>query len=218
VVDHEKILVEGQTEEKFIKELLVPYFENKSIYLVPIIVSTSRRKSGSKYKGGVVSFGQIKSELLKRLKDSSASMVTTMIDYYGLDNSFQGKGDTNIPSNLYEKIQFLENRFSTEIKHSKFCPYYQLHEFETVLFSDQDSLASVLKKTNEIQSIFRDFTNPEEINDNRETAPSKRILKIYPKYQKVTDGIIISKKIGIEKIRQKCNHFNDWITSMEKRG
>jgi len=30
------ILVEGQTEEKFIKELLVPYFENKSIYIVPI--------------------------------------------------------------------------------------------------------------------------------------------------------------------------------------
>jgi hypothetical protein len=27
------ILVEGQTEEKFIKELLVPYFENKSMNL-----------------------------------------------------------------------------------------------------------------------------------------------------------------------------------------
>jgi hypothetical protein len=48
------ILVEGQTEEKFIKELLVPYFENKSIYIVPIIISTSRRKSGSKYKGGII--------------------------------------------------------------------------------------------------------------------------------------------------------------------
>jgi hypothetical protein len=211
-----KILVEGQTEEKFIKELLVPYFENQSIYIVPIIVSTSRRKSGSKYKGGVVSFWQVKSELLKLLKDSSASMVTTMIDYYGLDNSFPGKGDTNVPSNLYEKIQFLENRFGNEIKHTKNLPYYQLHEFETLLFSDQDSFASVLKKTDEIQSIFGHFTNPEEINDNRETAPSKRILKIYPKYQKVTDGIIISKKIGIEQMRKKCNHFNDWISAMEK--
>jgi hypothetical protein len=209
------ILVEGQTEEKFIKELLVPYFENKSIYIVPIIVSTSRRKSGSKYKGGVVSFWQVKSELLKLLKDSSTSMVTTMIDYYGLDNSFPGKSDTNVPNHLYEKIQFLENCLSNEIKHRKFFPYYQLHEFETLLFSEQEGFASVFKKTDEIQSIFRHFTNPEEINDNRETAPSKRILKIYPKYQKVTDGIIISKKIGIEKMRQKCHHFNDWIISME---
>jgi hypothetical protein len=208
------ILVEGQTEEKFIKELLVPYFENQSIYIVPIIVSTSRRKSGSKYKGGVVNFWQVKSELLKLLKDTSASMVTTMIDYYGLDNSFPGKSDS-VPNHLYEKIRFLENCLSNEIKHSKFFPYYQLHEFETLLFSDQDSFTSVLKKTDEIQSIFKHFTNPEEINDNEETAPSKRILKIYPKYQKVTDGIIISKKIGIEKMRQKCHHFNNWIISME---
>jgi hypothetical protein len=211
-----KVLVEGQTEEKFIKELLVPYFENQSIYIVPIIISTSRRKSGSKHKGGVVSFGQVKSELLKLLKDTSASMVTTMIDYYGLDDSFPGKADRNVPNDLYEKIQFLENRFGNEIKHIRFYPYYQLHEFETLLFSDQDGFTSVLKKTDEIQNIFRRFTNPEEINDNKETAPSKRILKIYPKYQKVTDGIIISKKIGIEKMKQKCNHFNDWITSIEK--
>jgi len=167
-------------------------------------------------KSSIYEGAEYKSELLKLLKDSSASMVTTMIDYYGLDNSFPGKGDTNVPSNLYEKIQFLENNFGNEIKHTKFLPYYQLHEFETLLFSDQEGFASVLKKTDEIQSIFRHFTNPEEINDNRETAPSKRILKIYPKYQKVTDGIIISKKIGIEKMRQKCNYFNNWITSMEK--
>jgi hypothetical protein len=119
------ILVEGQTEEKFIKELLVPYFKNKSVYITPIIISTSRRKNGLKYKGGVVSFGQVKSELLKLLKDSSANMVTTMIDYYGLDNSFPGIGSTNVPSNLYEKIQFLENRFGNEIKHKNFYPYYQ---------------------------------------------------------------------------------------------
>jgi len=210
------ILAEGQTEEKFIKEVLVPYFENKFTYIVPIIISTSRKKSGSKYKGGVVSFGQVKSELLKLLTDTSASMVTTMIDYYGLDNSFPGKDSIKFHNDLYEKIRFLESCFSNEIKHPKFYPYYQLHEFETLLFSDQESFTSVLKNTDEIQSIFKHFTNPEEINDNKETAPSKRILKIYPKYQKVTDGIIISKKIGLEKMRQKCSHFNNWIISMEK--
>jgi len=210
------ILVEGQTEEKFIKELLVPYFNSKSIYIIPIIISTSRTKNGLKHKGGVVNFWQVKSELLKLLKDSSANMVTTMIDYYGLDNSFPGIGSTNIPSHLYEKIQFLENCFGNEIKQRNFYPYYQLHEFETLLFSDQEGFTKVLKNKDEIQNILRNFTNPEEINNNPETAPSKRILKIYPKYQKVIDGIIISKKIGIEKMRQKCVHFNDWITFLEQ--
>lgn len=210
------VLVEGQTEEKFIKEILSPYLNTKYIYILPIIISTKRTKTGLKYKGGIVSFGQVKSELLKLLKDSSASLVTTMIDYYGLDKSFPGVGTTNIPSNLYEKIEFLEKLFANEIAHKKFFPYYQLHEFETLLFSEQNGFEKVFKITNELQNIFRDFANPEEINNKPATAPSKRILKIYPKYQKVTDRIMIAKQIGLKKIRQKCQHFDNWISYMEK--
>ena len=55
-----------------------------------------------------------------------------------------------------------------------------------------------------------------EHNVTSVSEAENEILKIYPKYKKVTDGIIISKKIGIEKMRQKCNHFNNWIISMEK--
>ena len=210
------ILAEGQTEEKFLKEVLNPYLNRQNIYIIPIIISTKRTKSGLKYKGGIVKFSQVKSEILKLLKDASASLVTTMIDYYGLNNSFPGIGTTNIPSNLYEKIEFLENLFANEIAHHKFHPYYQLHEFETLLFSEQNSFTKVLKTTNELENIFKKFANPEEINNKPTTAPSKRILKIYPKYQKVTDGIIIAKQIGINKMRQKCRHFDNWISVMEK--
>jgi len=90
-----------------------------------------------------------------------------------------------------------------------------LHEFETLLFSEPNGFIKVFKTTNELQNLFRNFTNPEEINNNPTTAPSKRILKIYPKYQKVTDGIIIAKQIGIKKMMQKCRHFDNWITSMQ---
>jgi len=91
-----------------------------------------------------------------------------------------------------------------------------LHEFETLLFSEQNSFTKVFKTTTELENIFRIFANPEEINNKPTTAPSKRILKIYPKYQKVTDGIIIAKQIGIKKMRQKCRHFDNWISFMEK--
>jgi len=94
------VLAEGQTEEKFLKEVLNPYLNRHNIYIIPIIISTKRTKSGLKYKGGIVKFSQVKSEILKLLKDASASLVTTMIDYYGLNNSFPGVGRTNIPSNF----------------------------------------------------------------------------------------------------------------------
>lgn len=37
------LLVEGQTEEAFVNELLVPHYTRMGLYLTPIIASTSPR-------------------------------------------------------------------------------------------------------------------------------------------------------------------------------
>jgi trehalose-6-phosphate synthase len=56
---------------------------------------------------------------------------------------------------------------------------------------------------------------PEDINDNPETAPSKRIIHYFPVYQKVFQGIIAAKRIGIELMRKECSHFNSWLEHLE---
>lgn len=48
------VFVEGQTEETFVRELLYGYFQDKNIYLNPILVRTSTTG-----KGGVVSYAKI---------------------------------------------------------------------------------------------------------------------------------------------------------------
>lgn len=58
--------------------------------------------------------------------------------------------------------------------------------------------------------------NPELINNSFETAPSKRILKAIPAYDKTVAGIEVLRRIGLNKIRDKCRHFNDWITHLEQ--
>lgn len=57
--------------------------------------------------------------------------------------------------------------------------------------------------------------NPELINDNAETAPSKRILKLIPEYSKVSGGVATVDVIGLDKIRAACRHFNEWLTELE---
>ena len=57
-------------------------------------------------------------------------------------------------------------------------------------------------------------------NDNPEKAPSKRIeaLRIEALragYRKVVMGTLISKAIGIECMRERCPHFNQWLARME---
>ena len=52
------VLVEGQTEEKFVKEVLTPHLHNYGKYLIPTIVNTKKVKSGSNFKGGLAPIDQ----------------------------------------------------------------------------------------------------------------------------------------------------------------
>lgn len=66
------LLVEGQTEETFVNELLIPHYSRQGIYLTPIIVSTSPG-----HKGGVVSYAKIKPQINKLCKQDDNAYVTT---------------------------------------------------------------------------------------------------------------------------------------------
>ncbi len=58
--------------------------------------------------------------------------------------------------------------------------------------------------------------NPELIDGGATTAPSKRILKEIPEYDKVTDGVEVAGKIGLPLLRQKCRHFEEWLSALEQ--
>ncbi len=47
------ILVEGQTEETFVKQVLSPYLNRFDIFIIPTIIVTKRVKIGADFKGGV---------------------------------------------------------------------------------------------------------------------------------------------------------------------
>ncbi len=59
---------------------------------------------------------------------------------------------------------------------------------------------------------------PEDINEGPQTAPSKRILEFIPEYAKAQVGPLAAKAIGVEKLRQHCPHFNEWLASLEQLG
>ena len=213
------ILCEGPTEEKFIKNILTPYYSPKHISLIPIIIKTKKLKEGPKYKGGITSYRKVKNDLLLLLADSSADIVTTMIDYYALPNDFPGysKKPKGSP---YERVEFLENEFYNDIANKKFIPYLQLHEFECLVFANYSGLTNVFtKKRDEVEKvkfIVQSFKSPEEINEGSETAPSKRLKKIFGNYNKVFHSQLVLQNANIDKIRKSCKHFNSWLLKLEQ--
>ena len=80
------ILVEGQTEEQFVKQLLEPYFLGINIFVTPIILKTKRISSGADFRGGMITFSKVEKELKNLI--NSFDFVSTMFDYYGLDKDF----------------------------------------------------------------------------------------------------------------------------------
>ncbi len=214
------ILVEGLTEEKFVTDLLSPYFIQQKLYIIPKIIDTRIVPGGKNYKGGFVKYSVLKRELQNLLGDSSAVSVTTMIDYYKFPGNIFLEEKSQKFTNPYDRVSYIEHKFSEDINHSRFIPYLQLHEFEACLFSSSKGFSKGLiageSDIKKIEKIIAHFNNsPEEINDDETTAPSKRIKSIFPDYEKVSDGPVIAGYIGIDEIRKKCLHFNEWIRKLE---
>src|SRR5260370_18972772 len=106
-----------------------------------------------------------------------------------------------------------------DIGSPRFTAYLSLHEFEALLFSDPAKIAEALelgaRPGTKLARIRNSFPTPEHIDDDPNTAPSKRLLDVYPSYVKTVDGIRILNDIGLETVRQECPHFNDWLTLLE---
>ncbi len=213
------VLVEGQTEEGFVKRVLSNYLKSKNIFLIPIVIKTKIEVRGPDHKGGVNSYQQVKRDLKPLLNDTSADIVTTMIDYYALPSNFPGY---NIRPNgtCYERVEYMEEQFKKDVNNHKFLPYLQLHEFEALVFASEENIPIAFinepGKIKKISAINNSFNSPEEINEDPTTAPSKRLKNIFPDYEKTFHSQLILKNVNVDNLRKKCSHFNSWLCKLEE--
>lgn len=127
------ILVEGQTEEQFVKNALQPYLIPFGVNVIPTIINTKIVKGSNNFKGGINSYGQVERDLSKLLKDASV-YVTTLIDFYGLPHDFPGYSEKNSSGSSTQFIETLETEWSKRVNNNRFIPYIQQHEFEAIVF------------------------------------------------------------------------------------
>jgi hypothetical protein len=206
-----KLLVEGQTEETFVRDVLAPFYLRQSIYVSAIVVETSPG-----HKGGLVSYAKAKPQLLRLSREDASGFVSTMFDLYALPKDFPGKQANDYPTQGtgQQKAEFLERELKSDINEYNFIPNIVVHEFEALLFSNPKMFSSWEDDecaVNALVKIAADYSadnkSPEDINDSPHTAPSKRILKHMPNYDKPLHGSLISEEIGLDAMRAVCPHF-----------
>ena len=98
-----------------------------------------------------------------------------------------------------------------------FVPFLALHEYEAWLFADSVTVPQLLtqpQKQAQFAAITQAF-EPEDINESAATAPSKRLLAMFPGYRKVLHGTLATERIGLTTIRARCPHFAAWMERLE---
>jgi Domain of unknown function (DUF4276) len=212
------IVVEGYTELEFIKRVLSDYLRSKitdqNVTIIPYPISTNANLGK---KGGGNSYKHWKKDLLKHTQKLENKVVTTFLDYYALPENFPNYENCSTIVKIDERLSCLEQAIKDDIapNNYNFFPYIQKYEFETLLFSSNIGFENLFDDVAEqTQKVIDQYPNPEDINNSRNTSPSKRLLKIKSDYNKVANGTLIALEIGIDKMLEKCPRFRNWIENI----
>lgn len=206
-------IVEGDTEISFIQKCIMPYLYQKG-FTNPMNaqkIITNRKKNK---KGGNVAFDYLKNDI-ERVAATRNVLITTFLDFFRLPTDFSGYTTDSLKIEQIEEA--VRENISSIVDRANFLPYIQRHEIEALMYTNMDGFNYVVDKEeslNKLKEIINQYANPEDINSGSETAPSKRLMKIFP-YQKTTDGEIILEALPIDDIRSKCPRFNEWLENLE---
>lgn len=188
--------VEGQTEKEFIRVVICPYFESRGVSIEPVSID------------GNVSVDKFKHRIRKFFHEYDH--VGTFYDIYGFKDKQKNKTKASLENRLAEAVK-------SDVRH-RFIPYVRRHEFESLLFSDPSAIAEELGDKSVVklaQNLLGKVGNdPERINNSRDTSPS-RILAKNASYKKTKHGPAIARRIGIDKMRERCAGFNGWLEKLE---
>lgn len=213
------VICEGQTEEAFVKELLVERFAHLGIYLMPVLIG----RPG--HKGGNFKFDRLFPDVRNRLLADQNCYCTTLFDFYGLPQSFPGKTAVDAQAPMDAKAKALEEALVEALTSKigqdamrRFIPYVQMYEFEALLFSDPERMAQGMDHAHlapTFAKITGQFDSPEHINNSPQTAPSKRIEDFIIGYEKPLLGTLAALEVGLDAMRDKCLRFDNWLTRLE---
>lgn len=206
-------IVEGQTELEFIQNQVIPYFYGRG-YTNPMNAQKITTNRQANKKGGVGSFDLLRNEV-QRVAAPGDALITTLLDFFRLPSNFPGyTKDSHQIGRIEQAVREAVDGVSRDI----FFPYIQRHELESLMFTSLDALKIVFDREGQLevlQSILDQYSNPEDINSGSDSSPSKRLLQVDPKYDKVLYGGMILEASGIDAIRCRCPRFDAWMGVLE---
>ncbi len=218
------LIVEGQTEETFVNQVLGPELAEFQVVVDAQCITTSRNRSRV-FRGGFVSYQHLKNDISRRVREDQRedARFSTMVDLFRLPRDFPGIADADQVGDPVRRAEQLERNLADEIKDRRFLPYLQVHQFESLLFADPSKFESAVPfqslqdarlAMEDLLRVRSRFPTPEHIN--RETPPGKRIAAAVPQFDKVAHGVVVARQIGLRQMEASCPHFAGWLRRLRR--
>ncbi|MFN7918697.1 MAG: DUF4276 family protein [Bryobacteraceae bacterium] len=216
------IVVEGKTEQEFVRLLLGPWLEGAGFERVePRLLKPPG--------GGICSWLRAKREITNHLKGHPGAFVTTMFDFYAMpvakQNAWPGRVEARKMNGAANKGAYVQSAVAREIidamgsrfNSRRFLPFVTMHEFEGLLFSDCAAIGRLAENADvaRLEAVRKRLDSPEDINESPSGAPSKWLDRLVPGYDKALHGPLIALETGLDRIRAECPHFHSWLTKLE---
>lgn len=128
------VLVEGQTEEALVDEVLAPAALARGVHLAPVIVITSATPAGARRGGG--SWRHYDTRLRNLFKASHLHRVGLLIDYYQYPRGAPG---CDVGGSGPARQSELMARLHKQYPDSRFRPLVVLHEIEALVLAAIDA-------------------------------------------------------------------------------
>lgn len=218
-------VVEGQSEETFVNDLLVPHLADHGVFASATIVGKLiAHKRGHRVRGG----GHFRNWLadLRRILGGDGNddlRVTTLFDLYGLPDDFPELPQHGTVQDTERRCDALQIALAEAVGDRRLVPYIQRHEFEALVLAALPALRELLDAEDDLAGIDAlehevRASSPEDVNDGCETAPSKRLMRHVPGYRKTLHGPLAASGAGLATLRGACPRFNAWVGQLEALG
>jgi hypothetical protein len=193
----------------------------------PILAATSFRIGGDEGPditvGGVTNYDSIREDITNQFATGDINMadvLTSLIDLYALPALFPGhQAATTSGLTGGKKAGYIEEAWKADIGHPNFFPYIQVHEFEALILTRPSALGDFYPEHSDgieqLETECAPFHTPEDINEEKATSPSHRILARIPTYRKL-DGFRHLQDIGLPELKAHCPRFKAWIEQCER--
>jgi len=212
------VVVEGQTEENVVEDLIVPHLAPMGVYLYPIIVRTSRG-----HRGGGSHWTKWENDIrrIPRQQQGSDVRVTTIFDLFRLPQGFPGWEEHGREQDTNRRCDGLQRAMADVFGDPRFIPYLQRHEVEALVLASLDGLAELLDASEDLrglESLRAEIGEqaPEDVDDGPETAPSKRLTNHIPSYRKTVHGPRAMEAAGLQAVRARSPRFDQWVCKLER--